>query len=217
MIERKTRGKIFWLNLRDIKVKRGSPGQSLLEFALVFPIILLIIFGIIEFSRVLFTYVAVSMASREGARYGASVGVNGAGTERYRDCAGVRAAARRIGGMVGVQDADITIYYDHGPGFAQIGACPVSANQISLGDRIVVEVHGAYSPIPVLPLVGLRPFQMNSISKRTIIKNIEITNGPTPGSGGPNQRSPRLADLLLQHKPSHLRTQIHRLLLLRPL
>jgi uncharacterized protein (UPF0333 family) len=183
MSERKTRGKKFGYNLRTIKIKRDYPGQSMLEFTLVFPIILLIIFGIIEFSRVIFTYTAVSMASREGARYGASVGVNAGGTEHYLDCAGVRTATRRIGGLVGVQDADITVYYDHGPDTGQFATCPAIDRQISLGDRIVVEVHGAYSPLPVLPLVGLRPFQMNSISNRTIIKDIDVANAPTPGGG----------------------------------
>lgn len=46
-------------------------GQTLVETALVLPIILLLIFGIIEFGRILSTNIIVSNASREGARYSA--------------------------------------------------------------------------------------------------------------------------------------------------
>jgi len=48
------------------------------EFALVVPLLLILVFGIIDFGMGLRTYVSVSSATREGARYGA-VG-NAAGT-----------------------------------------------------------------------------------------------------------------------------------------
>jgi TadE-like protein len=50
---------------------RGS-GQALVEFALVFPIFLLILFGIIDVGRLVFTNSALSQASREGARAAAT-------------------------------------------------------------------------------------------------------------------------------------------------
>lgn len=46
-------------------------GQTLVETALVLPIILLLIFGIVEFGRILSANIIVSNASREGARYSA--------------------------------------------------------------------------------------------------------------------------------------------------
>jgi hypothetical protein len=46
-------------------------GQALVEIALVLPILLLLLFGIIEFGRILNAYIMVSNASREGARYSA--------------------------------------------------------------------------------------------------------------------------------------------------
>ena len=47
---------------------RNSKGQSLVETALVLPLLLLIVFGTIEFGRVFNAYLVVSNASREGAR-----------------------------------------------------------------------------------------------------------------------------------------------------
>lgn len=43
-------------------------GQALVEMALVLPLLLLILFGTIEFGRVLNQYLVVTAAAREGAR-----------------------------------------------------------------------------------------------------------------------------------------------------
>jgi Flp pilus assembly protein TadG len=53
-------------------VKRRSDaerGQALAEFAIVAPIALLLIFGIIDFARALYTYEMVGQAARVGTRY----------------------------------------------------------------------------------------------------------------------------------------------------
>ena len=60
------------------KVKRGEGAQSLAEFALTLPLLLLLVFGIIDFGLGLRAYISLSSGVREGARYGA-VG-NPAGT-----------------------------------------------------------------------------------------------------------------------------------------
>jgi hypothetical protein len=50
--------------------RRNSRGQSLVEFALVLPIFLLIFFGLIDVGRVVYLQNAFNEAAREGARYG---------------------------------------------------------------------------------------------------------------------------------------------------
>jgi Flp pilus assembly protein TadG len=45
-------------------------GQSLVEFALVFPIFILVLFGLLDVGRLIFATAAVSNAAREGARLG---------------------------------------------------------------------------------------------------------------------------------------------------
>jgi hypothetical protein len=60
------------------KIARGEGAQSLVEFALVVPMLLMLVFGVIDFGLGLRAYISVSSATREGARY-AAVG-NPAGT-----------------------------------------------------------------------------------------------------------------------------------------
>jgi hypothetical protein len=49
-------------------VKRGQRSQALIEFALVSPVLLLLLFGIVDIGRAVFYYDTVSHAAREGAR-----------------------------------------------------------------------------------------------------------------------------------------------------
>ena len=53
---------------RSTDRRRRSRGQSLVEFAVVFPIFILILFGIIEFGFMLYSQMTVSNAAREAAR-----------------------------------------------------------------------------------------------------------------------------------------------------
>ena len=54
--------------LRRAPVRRDDSGQALVEFALVLPIFLLILFGIVEFARAWNIYEVLTDAAREGAR-----------------------------------------------------------------------------------------------------------------------------------------------------
>ena len=49
---------------------RGTRGQSLAEFALLLPVLLILVLGAIDFGRVYFAYVSVTNASRNAAQYG---------------------------------------------------------------------------------------------------------------------------------------------------
>ena len=56
---------------RIISKLRCRKGQAIVEMALVLPILLMLLFGIVEFGRIFNTYLIVSNASREGARLAA--------------------------------------------------------------------------------------------------------------------------------------------------
>lgn len=164
--------------------------QGMVEFALVLPMLLILIFGVIEIGRLLFIYSAVSTASREAARYGSAAGNNGSGIPRYEDCAGIRAAAERVGTLASVQDSDITITYDHGPDsggpFATCAdfssSSPPSINPgDQVEDRVVVQVSITYTPI--LPLVNWASFPITSVSSRTILSDVRLDE-PQPAPGG---------------------------------
>jgi len=49
---------------------RNQRGQTTVEFALVVGLLLILLFGIIDFSRLMFAYATMSNGVREGARYG---------------------------------------------------------------------------------------------------------------------------------------------------
>lgn len=155
-------------------MKRKEHGQSAVEFALAFPILLAIFVGIFEFGRAIYVLTSVYTASREAARYGITVGLAGGGTPHYLDCAGIRNIARSYGGPGLVTDADVTITYDHGPGTSSIGACPVSASAVHSGDRIIVQVTGHFSPADYVPLLNIPTFNFSSANRRTLIQQVII-------------------------------------------
>jgi Flp pilus assembly protein TadG len=49
--------------------KHGQRGQALMEFGLVFMVFLLVLYGIMEFGRMVASYNVLAGAAREGARY----------------------------------------------------------------------------------------------------------------------------------------------------
>ena len=150
--------------------KRHRKGQGLVEFALVMPIFLTLIMGIVEFSRLMIIYTGAATASREAARYGASVGLSPSGIEHYRDCDGIRATAKRISGLAPIADGDITIQYDNpSTGFFE-ASCPPS--KFELGDRIVVQVNLTFDPI--VPLINVPPIPIASETKRTVLRDVYI-------------------------------------------
>lgn len=68
---------------------RNKRGQALVELALVLPVFLLLLGGVVETSRVFFTYLTVNHAAREGARLGA-VGYDASSiVAKVKDSAGV--------------------------------------------------------------------------------------------------------------------------------
>lgn len=50
------------------KLRRRDVGAAMVEFALVLPLMLLVIGGVVDFGRMLFTEVTLTNAAREGAR-----------------------------------------------------------------------------------------------------------------------------------------------------
>ena len=52
-------------------VRKKEEGQAMVEFALVLPLLLVLLFGIIDFGWLFYNKIDVNNASREGARYAA--------------------------------------------------------------------------------------------------------------------------------------------------
>ena len=85
-----------------------NQGQGMVEFALVFPLLLLLLIGIFEFGKVMFSYSVAIAATREAARYGAAIQDIGGGIPQYEDCQGIREAAKRFGKYAGIDAVSYT-------------------------------------------------------------------------------------------------------------
>jgi len=175
-------------------LSQKSSGQAILEFALVLPLLMLVVYGLIEAGRVLFIYSSVTNASREASRYASAYGRNPDGVPRYQDCAGIRAAAARTGFYLALDDIDIT--YDKGvvpgatpsdppvlntipAGFDTTCDGDVDTNiHLECGDRIVVTIRETYSP--VLSIIPLQPQDITSSSARSFVGIVTFD----PDTGG---------------------------------
>ncbi len=63
--------------MKKLNLLKKDKGQSIVEFALVAPILVLLLFGIIEFGRIYETVNVLTSAAREGARVAAVTAPSG--------------------------------------------------------------------------------------------------------------------------------------------
>ena len=153
----------------------------MVEFALALPLFLLLLFGVIEFGRVLMTFSAVFSAAREAARYGAAVGTAESGVQFDHDCVGMREAATRVGFLGGVKPSQVQIRLLNADGTVKDADWCTTDNsnkETSLSDIIEVKVDGVFWSI--LPLVNLPALPVSSTSSRTIVQNVEVYGTPQP-------------------------------------
>lgn len=167
-----------------MKTKKMGFAQSAVEFALVLPLLLILVVGLIEMGRLVFIYVAVLNASREASRFGTASGAIGNGNinAQYTDCLGIKSAVRKMSFLVTIPDENISIRYDQGPNTAQTGECATGSvpapGYVRTGTRIVVTVNVPYSPM--LLMVPLTNRTITSTSARTILANVNISGSAVP-------------------------------------
>jgi hypothetical protein len=121
-------GRLIRKNAKD-----GERGQSLVEFTLIVPIFLLLVFAIVDFGMGFHAWISVTNAAREGARIG-SVGADSTTIEdRVRDTAG------------GLDDDKLTVIVGNS---TDLGGDP--------GESVTVDVEYEYDLItPLSGLIGL--------------------------------------------------------------
>ena len=154
-----------------LRGRARTRGQTMIEVALVLPIFIFTLMAVLEMGYFVAVGSAVSSASREGARYGATW--DEGGTKPYLDCAAIRAAARQTSGaLVNLGPSQILISYDNGSGTPVGGATCESTtdDQLDRWDRIQVTVNHTYEPLtPLLrAFIGNQPMQ--SIDRRSLVK-----------------------------------------------
>ncbi len=127
-------------------ILKEQTGAAALEFAIMLPILLLIVFGIIEFSLIMFDQAMITNASREGARAGiafnsnpdedsltgeeiAAVVRNYLG-ERLINLGGISGASIVTTGAQGTEGSPLTVTVDYQYGFLIL---PSFANSLTGG------------------------------------------------------------------------------------
>ena len=157
-------------------------GASLVEFALVAPLLFLILFGVIEFARVAHGFTTVWTAAREGARYATTVGdTDGDGLPNYLDCDAIAEAA--LGKVVGMSlgTGAVHITYSNLTGTA-VADCdpatplpapaPTGTVDIDNGFSITVEVAGTFDAIVPVTSAFLDGIVLDSTQTRSIFKGV---------------------------------------------
>jgi hypothetical protein len=175
------------MKLFEKRAGKKTRGQTMVEFALVLPVLLMTMYGIMEFGRLLFIYVTTASASREAARYAAAIGTNEANVERYRDCDGIRAAARRVDVLGAIDQIDIS----YRSPTRTIPNCTGStgSTQLRLGEQVMVSVRGRFSPI--VPIVPISINEIHSETARTIVRDVTVgRNFQAPPPVGAPPESP---------------------------
>ena len=149
--------------------ERRSHGQGFVEFALILPVLLLIMLGIIEFGYVFTAYASLFSAAREGVRYGV---VN------PMDVSGIVASAEQKVFLADPDSVDVVVRYDDGPDTPQF----TDPARVQIGNRVLVHVTCDLPTItPVIqPIVAALP--VHTQAARTVVSLGEGTWDP--GAGG---------------------------------
>lgn len=130
-------------------------GQSLVEFALIAPLLMLLVLATIDGARAVFAYNTIANAAREGARYGI---VHGG------------ASSTPIG--PGVNEADLVTHVEQftrsfpAPDIAVTPTWPQGSN--SDGSPVAVQVTYQYRPL-FGGLIGIGPMTLRASSTMVIV------------------------------------------------
>ena|SRR6476646_548296 len=153
----------------DAKARRHSKGQSLAEFALVIPLFLVMLFGIIDIGRVIWANDALANAAREGARYASVTGSSLiTPTSTKND---IKAYTRNYAIAAGT-NVNVTVCYSAVTNSSATSGCTGDNDQSGVtndrGSLVTVQVT---STVPILTgaLLGMGAFTVSGTS--TVLVN----------------------------------------------
>ena len=138
--------------------RRARRGQSLVEFALVLPLFLLFIFGIIDLGRGVFAYNAIQNAAREGVRL--------AIVDQNIDAIVAEVQQHAIG--LGLDDSNVTLSFLEPETMATTCNTPIA---ISCEVEILVD----YAFVPATPIIGnlIGTIDMSAASRQPVERSYD--------------------------------------------
>ena len=137
----------------DTKRKRAQRGQAIGEFALVIPLLFLMVVGLLDIGRIVYINNALAQGAREGARWGAVQG-------RAATTAGLSSVADETRArMTAVPNPSVTVACDR---------LTTTTPSCSTGD--IIEVTAASVVSPMTPIIGefIGPVTLSSTAKMSI-------------------------------------------------
>lgn len=176
-------------------------GQSLVEFALSLPVLLLILVGVLDFGRIMFTYAQASNNLRNALRYGVIVGYQADEIPNYQNCAEMRAIASQVW-FANPASNQVTINYIQPTGTTSCtGSTAPSDLNLDNGDILQVRLQTTVDLITPF-LAG--PLAIDLQGQRTIVRSIELPRlGVSGGEGaGPSTPSETCADIIDGNDPT---------------
>ena len=124
---------------------RGEYGQSLAEFALILPVIVIIIFGLVDMARAMQAYVTIQEAARDGARYAVTGRIDCVGPSiQNRDNCIKQTVTDRVDGLNDAASITTTYRSWDYPAYADP---PTENDAGDQCDAVEVEVHYTYKPM----------------------------------------------------------------------
>jgi Flp pilus assembly protein TadG len=135
---------------------RNQKGVAAVEFAIVLPVLVLILFGTIEFGLLLFNKQVITNASREGARAGIVA----------PDATALRIPFSEIESVVNTYCASNLISFGATPAAPSTATNPASPTVQNFGDDLTVTVTYPYTFL-VLNNLGFAPINLTA---RTVMK-----------------------------------------------
>jgi Flp pilus assembly protein TadG len=157
---------------------RNGSGQGLVEFALVFPLIVLILFGILDLGRAVYAYNTIANAARQGARVAAvnQLDPPDSNTSCAKDMPiedttlssttprwSIRACTASSAISLGIKPSAVTVTYSPPPNTT----ISCSEDNSSLHVGCIAKVTVGYSWTPSTPVISniLGPITMSSTSQ----------------------------------------------------
>ena len=150
-----------WLPKRRVGCQFGQRGQALVEFALVLPLLLIVVFITVDFGVGLTRWIAITNAAREGARLGAVGAAEGAIRQKVVDTSdGI------------LNDGDIEVGFSDADGNGGIDP----------GDSVVVDVSYNYdliTPLGRFLTVTFDPLTLSACSDMRLEQSTgQVIGGP---------------------------------------
>jgi PKD repeat protein len=164
-------GRLGWRNRRQT-----SRGQALVEFALIIPVMLLLLVIAIDFGRMFFSYVAITNAAREGAAIGAHEPAN---LVQIQTTAGQETSSQS---QRGENTLAVTTVCKDSLGVTLVNCTYASGGAAGAGNTITVNVDEKFTFLTPMITAFFPNLHMKAAATAVVTDYASSSGGVVPGS-----------------------------------